>query len=120
MVVNAIPMAAGAEPRTNEMHFTYASPGTAEFYRKNGRFADGTVLVKEGLATSHAQMTTGDANWANGTAGASSRLAIIDAVRADLGRGPVAECVGCHIANVAKTDMTWVQFYPLLRDKPGY
>jgi hypothetical protein len=27
------------------MQFTYASPGTAEFYRKNGKFADGTVLV---------------------------------------------------------------------------
>jgi hypothetical protein len=24
---------------------------------------------------------------------------------------------GCHLANVAKTDMTYVQFYPLLRDK---
>ena len=46
------------------MHFTYASPGTAEFYRENGRFADGTVLVKEVLATSHAQLTTGDAHWA--------------------------------------------------------
>ena len=64
MVLNAIPMAAGAEPSDNEMHFTYASPGTAEFYRKNGKFADGTVLVKEVLATSHAQMTTGDAHWA--------------------------------------------------------
>ena len=28
----------------------------------------------------------------------------------------VAECAGCHIAFVAKTDMTWVQFYPILRD----
>src|SRR5690349_1385755 len=25
-----------------------------------------------------------------------------------------AECAGCHIANVAKTDMTWVHFYPIL------
>jgi hypothetical protein len=33
---------------------------------------------------------------------------------------PVSECAGCHIANVAKTDMTWIQFYPLLRDRPGY
>jgi hypothetical protein len=33
---------------------------------------------------------------------------------------PVTECAGCHIANVAKTDMTWIQFYPLLRDKKGY
>jgi len=27
-----------------------------------------------------------------------------------------AECAGCHQAFVAKTDMTWVQFYPILRD----
>src|SRR5262245_19387481 len=51
----------------NEMHNTYASPVTAEFYRKNKRFADGTVLVKEVFATSHAQMTTGDAHWAERT-----------------------------------------------------
>ena len=28
---------------------------------------------------------------------------------------PVAECAGYHLANVAKTDMTWI--YPILRDK---
>ena len=33
---------------------------------------------------------------------------------------PVTECAGCHLANVAATDMTWIQFYPLLRDKKGY
>src|SRR5260370_2498374 len=41
-----------------EMHYTYASPGTAENYRKTGKFADGTILVKEELATDHAQLTT--------------------------------------------------------------
>ena len=46
------------------MHFTYAPPGAAEYYRKNGEFADGTVLAKEIDATDHAQMTTGDAHWA--------------------------------------------------------
>ena len=30
-----------------EMHYTYASPGTAEYYRRTGKFADGTVLVKD-------------------------------------------------------------------------
>jgi len=44
------------------MDFTYVSPGAAEFYRKNGKFADGTVLVKEVLGTDNAQMTTGDAH----------------------------------------------------------
>jgi hypothetical protein len=33
---------------------------------------------------------------------------------------PSSERAGCHIAYVAKTDMTWVQFYPLLRDTKGY
>src|SRR5262249_27660007 len=68
VVLDPTSMVADA-PKSNadEMHYTYASPGTAEFYRKNGRFADGTVLVKEVLATSHAQLTTGDAHWAKGT-----------------------------------------------------
>src|SRR5438309_1507201 len=55
------------DPKGNEMHYTFASPGAAEFYRKNGRFADGTVLIKEVLATSHARLTTGDAHWADST-----------------------------------------------------
>jgi len=30
---------------------------------------------------------------------------------------PATVCAGCHMANVAKTDMTWVQFYPVLGGK---
>lgn len=37
--------------RVIRMHFTYASPNAAEYYRKNGKFTDGTVLVKEILGT---------------------------------------------------------------------
>ena len=50
-----------------EMHYTYASPGTAEYYRKTGKFKDGTVLVKETFATDHGQFTTGDAHFATQT-----------------------------------------------------
>jgi hypothetical protein len=49
------------------MHLTCESPGTAEAYRQTGKFADGTVLVKEVFGSEHAQMTTGDANWASET-----------------------------------------------------
>jgi hypothetical protein len=49
----------------NQLHYTYASPGAAEYYRQHKAFADGTVLVKEVFGTDHAQLTTGDANWAN-------------------------------------------------------
>lgn len=30
---------------------------------------------------------------------------------------PSAQCASCHITGVAKTDMVWVQYYPLLRAK---
>jgi hypothetical protein len=49
------------------MHLTYASLGAADYYRRNKKFADGTVLVKKVFETDHAQMTTGDAHWAKDT-----------------------------------------------------
>src|SRR5260370_7863139 len=55
------------DPKGNQMHFTYASPGAAEYYRKNGKFADGTVLVKEVLGTDHAHMPPSDAHSPSGT-----------------------------------------------------
>jgi hypothetical protein len=55
------------DPKGDQMHFTYASPGAAEYYRHHKEFADGTVLVKEINGTDHAQMTTGNANGATKT-----------------------------------------------------
>ena len=43
------------DPKGNQMHLTYASPGTAEYYRQNRKFPDGAVLVKEINGTDHAQ-----------------------------------------------------------------
>ena len=54
------------DPKGNQMHVTYASPGTAAYYRKTGKFPDGAVLVKEICGTDHVQLTTGDAHWASG------------------------------------------------------
>src|SRR5579863_370387 len=39
------------DPKGEEMHVTYASPDAAPDYRKNGKCADGRVLVKEVLGT---------------------------------------------------------------------
>jgi len=120
-----------------DMHYTYASPGTAEYYRKNGKFADGTVLVKEIFGTDHAQLTTGDAHWASDT-----KIWFI-MVKDDKGRYPgnplwgdgwgwalyksdapdkqVAtdykkDCLGCHVPAKA-TDWVYVRGYPALRTK---
>src|SRR5689334_2908583 len=54
------------DPKGNQMHVTYASPGTAAYYRKTGKFPEGAVLVKEIYGTDHAKLTTGNAYWAKG------------------------------------------------------
>lgn len=53
--------AVAAEPGqgSKEIHIVYASPGVISDYRKNGRFPDGSVLVKEVFATATEGMTTG-------------------------------------------------------------
>ena len=49
---------------SKEIHLVYASPGTAAAYRKNGRFTDGSVLVKEVFETATGSMTTGTVSHA--------------------------------------------------------
>jgi len=44
---------------SKEMHVVYASPGAVSAYLKDGRFADGSVLVKEVFETATGEMTTG-------------------------------------------------------------
>ena len=120
-----------------EMHYTYASQGAAEYYRKNGKFADGTVLVKEVLGTDHAQLTTGDAHWASGTKvwfimikdekgrysgnplwgdGWGWALYKSDAPDKQIATDYKKDCLGCHIP-AQKTDWVYVQGYPVLTSK---
>jgi len=120
-----------------EMHYTYASPGTAEYYRKNGKFADGTVLVKEVVGTDHGQLTTGDAHWASGTKvwfvmvkdnkgrypgnplwgdGWGWALYKSDAPDKQIATDYKKDCLGCHIP-AQKTDWVYVQGYPVLASK---
>lgn len=125
------------DPKGNEMHYTYAAPGTAESYRKNGRFADGTVLIKEVLATSHAQLTTGDAHWADITKvwfvmikddkgrfpnnplwgnGWGWALFKSDAPDTQVATDFKKDCLGCHIP-AQGTDWIYVPGYPTLGTK---
>ena len=120
-----------------ELHYTYASPGTAEYYRKTGKFADGTVLVKEVFATDHAQMTTGDVRWATNTKvwfvmikdekgshpgnplwgnGWGWALFKSDAPDKQVATDFKKDCLGCHVPAKA-TDWVYVQGYPVLHSK---
>ena len=50
---------------SKELHLVYASPGTVAAYNKNGRFPDGTVLVKEVFQAATGPMTTGTVSHAD-------------------------------------------------------
>jgi hypothetical protein len=120
-----------------QMHYTYASPGAAEYYRKNGKFADGTVLVKQVFATDHAKMTTGDAHWATDTVvwfvmmkddkgrypgnplwgdGWGWALYKADAPDKQVATDYKKDCLGCHVP-AQSTDWIYVQGYPVLKAK---
>ena len=47
-----------------QLHVVLASPGSIEAYRRDGRFPDGTVLVKEVFETATKEMTTGTVSHA--------------------------------------------------------
>ena len=123
------------DPKGDQIHFVYASPGAAEYYRKNGQFADGTMLVKEVWGTDHAQMTTGDAHWmskpivwfvmvkdasghfpgnplwGNGWGWALFKA---DAPDKQVATDFKKDCLGCHVPAKA-TDWLYVQGYPVLK-----
>lgn len=122
------------EPKGEQMHVTYASPGAAQYYRKNGKFADGTVLVKEVFGTDHARMTTGDAHWASKTQvwfvmikdyknrypnnplwgdGWGWALFKADAPDKQVATDYKKDCLSCHIPAQA-TGWVYVQGYPVL------
>ena len=125
------------DPAGNQMHMTYASPGGAAYYRQNGKFAEGTMLVKEVFGTEHAQMTTGDAHWASGTKvwfvmqkdaegrhkdsklwgdGWDWSLYKSDAPNKQVAVSYKHDCQGCHIP-AQKTDWVYVQGYPVLKSE---
>ncbi|HYO83374.1 MAG TPA: cytochrome P460 family protein [Bryobacteraceae bacterium] len=121
-------------PRGNEMHATYASPGTAAAYRQTGKFPDGSVLVKEVFGTEHERLTTGDAHYAVGTKvwfvmirdekgrypkntlwgnGWGWALFKSDAPDKQVANDYKKDCLGCHVP-AKSTDWVYIRGYPVL------
>ena len=128
-----------------EYHHVYVEQKNVDAYLKTGSFPEGTVIIKELDRLLSPTFPDGSRTEPSGRGFFNGAYNGIDATVKDskrfaktngwgfftFGHHPlpydktsdeksVTECAGCHIANVAKTDMTWIQFYPLLRDKKGY
>jgi cytochrome c len=49
----------------DEMHIVYSRPEDVRAYRRDGKFPDGAVLVKEITGVKSDRLTTGQSHWAN-------------------------------------------------------
>lgn len=125
-----------------EYHHVYVEAKNVDAYLKTGSFPEGTVIVKELTRVLDPAFPDGSRAEPSGRGFFNGEYNGIDVTVKDSKRfaktngwgfftfghhplpyaeaaaeAPATECAFCHQANVAKTDMTWVQFYPLLRDK---
>ena len=124
-----------------EYHHVYIEQKNVDAYLKTGEFPEGTVIVKELTRVLNPEFPDGSRKEPSGRGYFNGEYNGMDVTVKDSKRfadtnnwgffnfghhawpleesakeASASECAGCHIANVAQTDMTWIQFYPLLRD----
>jgi hypothetical protein len=132
----------GGKANFPEFHNVYIQAQNIEAYMKTGQFPEGTVIVKELTRLLNPTFPDGSRTEPSGRGFFNGEFNGIDLTVKDSKRfartngwgfftfghhpqpyektaaeAPAAVCADCHKANVAKTDMTWVQFYPLLLDR---
>lgn len=125
-----------------EFHNVYIEKENIEAYWKTGKFPEQTVIVKELALVRNPTSTDGSATEASGRGYFEGAFNGVDVMVKDSTRYaktggwgffnfghhalPYAasakeatrkECAGCHIAGAGKTDLTWIQFYPVLNAK---
>ncbi len=118
-------------------HSVYTQPETVGYFRKNGSFPDGAVLVKELFDTEGGDLTTGAVRWASKPVG---WFVMVKDTKGRFAGNPLwgdgwgwayfkagepditatkdyrAECLACH-EPVRPTDLSYVQGYPSLKGK---
>jgi hypothetical protein len=125
-----------------EFHNVYVEAANLAAYRATGVFPEGTILVKELTLVRNPKHPDGSGDEASGRGFFEGELNGLDVTVKDSKRfsstsgwgffnfghhalpyaasskeASKAECANCHIAGAAKTDLTWVQFYPMLHTK---
>jgi hypothetical protein len=132
----------GGKANFPEFHNVYIQAQNVDAYMKTGQFPEGTVIVKELTRLLNPTFSDGSRFEPSGRGFFNGAFNGIDLTVKDSKRfaktngwgfftfghhplpyektaaeAPAAVCASCHMANVAKTDMTWIQFYPLLLDR---
>jgi hypothetical protein len=129
-------IAADSAKGSKQIHTVYASPGAVATFKKQGHFAEGTVLVKEVFDVDTAAMTTGTVSRAKSLQGWFVMVKAARNIHPDnklWGEGwawswfdaPAPDkttstdyrkdCLGCHVP-AKSTDWIYLQGYPSLQN----
>jgi len=125
-----------------EYHHVYVEEKNLDVYLKTGSFPEGTVIVKELTRVLNPTFPDGSRTEPSGRGYFNGEFNGMDVTVKDSKRfantngwgffnfghhslpyaesakeASADECAGCHASFVAKTEMTWVQFYPILRGR---
>ena len=125
-----------------EYHNVYIELKNVDAYLKTGEFPEGTVIVKELTRVLNPTFPDSSRTEPSGRGYFNGAYNGIDITVKDSKRfaktnnwgfftfghhplpyakaaaeSPQTECAFCHQQFVSQTDMTWIQFYPILRDK---
>jgi hypothetical protein len=116
------------------LHNVYTQAGVAEYFRQNGNFPDGAVLIKELLKATTASMTTGTVSRGTEVEG---WFVMVKDTQGRFGSNPLwgdgwgwvlfnadqpekavtqnyqTECIGCHIP-AKNDDWIYLSGYPIL------
>lgn len=132
----------GGDAGFPEYHHVYIEEKNVDAFLKTGSFPEGTVIIKEltrvlsptfpdGSTTepSGRGYFNGEFNGIDSSVKDSKRFAATNGwgfftfghhpepYAAYAAEASAGQCASCHQANVAQTDMTWIQFYPMLLKK---
>src|SRR5262249_23621507 len=125
-----------------EDHPVFVEEKNLDAYLKTGTFPEGTVIVKELTRVLNPTFPDGSRTEPSGRGYFNGEYNGMDVTVKDGKRfaktngwgffnfghhplpysessaeAPASECAGCHMTYVAKTDMTWIQFYPMFEGK---
>ncbi len=125
-----------------EFHNVYVEASKLAAYRKTGVFPEGTILVKELALLRNPKHEDGSADEASGRGFFEGSFNGLDVTVKDSKRygktgnwgffnfghhalpyesaakeASKEECAGCHMGGAGKTDLTWIQFYPIMTAK---
>lgn len=120
-----------------EFHNVYMNPTSFAYWRKNGEFRDGTVIVKELVSVGTKQAASGNGYFQGDYLGVEAAVKDakhfpnepghwgffrftdeknfdFKALKAQAKANATENCAACHQANAEK-DLVFIQHYPVLR-----